>query len=156
MRLIQGLNRLRHLRLELDPELAPYLVTSPHDDFESVLKSYGSVDSSWISGFATLAVLLLIVNCVLVGVVGGLIAVNLGADAPIVALVGIVSAIAFAVAAGAWFSREIGRVAGRFVSVVPAPPTAPAQSSEAVASTSRRPDSASGPEDHPSRTSSAD
>ncbi len=121
MRLVQGLNRLRHVRLELDPGLAPFLVTSPHDDFASVLKAYGPVDASLISGFATLAVAVLIVDCVLFGVVGGLVAVNLGADAAISVIVGIAAAVAFTVAVSVWFFRAIDRFATRLVSVVPAP-----------------------------------
>jgi hypothetical protein len=35
----QGLNRLRHAYLERSPELAPYFVTSTHDDSEGILVS---------------------------------------------------------------------------------------------------------------------
>ena len=125
MRLIQGLNRLRHMRLELDPGLAPFLVTSPHDDFDSVIKAYGPVGASWLSGFATLAVLLLIVNSVLVGVVGGLVAANVRAEGWVAVLVGIVSAVGFAVASAFWFYRAISRVVARFEAVVPAPRSKP-------------------------------
>jgi hypothetical protein len=38
--LIVGMNRLRHGYLELAPDLEPYLVTSPHDDFPGVLQTY--------------------------------------------------------------------------------------------------------------------
>jgi len=121
MRLVQGLNRLRHARLELDPGLAPFLVTSPHDDFESVLQAYGSTDASWTSGFATLAVLTLIINCVLVGVIGGLIAVNVGIGGAWGVIVGLVAAVAFAVGLTIWFFRKVARYAARFVALVPAP-----------------------------------
>ena len=36
--LIVGMNRLRHGYLELAPDLEPYFVTSPHDDFAGVLR----------------------------------------------------------------------------------------------------------------------
>jgi hypothetical protein len=132
MRLVQGLNRLRHMRLELDPSLQPYLVTSRHDDFQSVLRAYGPADASFVSGFATLAVLVLIVNCVLVAVVGGLIAVQLGADATLSVLTGVVGAIGFAVAVGLWFLRAIRDLAARFVSLVPASPERLSPSSAAA------------------------
>jgi hypothetical protein len=38
--LIVGMNRLRHGYLELAPDLAPYFVTSPHDDFPGVMLTY--------------------------------------------------------------------------------------------------------------------
>jgi hypothetical protein len=38
--LIVGMNRLRHGYLELAPDLEPYFVTSPHDDFPGVLQTY--------------------------------------------------------------------------------------------------------------------
>src|SRR5688500_13803275 len=57
--LIQGLNRLRHLRVELDPTFAPYLVTSTNDDIRSVLSSYGGTDSNPVlHSFSTLAALM--------------------------------------------------------------------------------------------------
>ena len=43
--LVQGLNRLRHLRVELDPGIEPYLITSTYDDAESMLSAYGTVNS---------------------------------------------------------------------------------------------------------------
>jgi hypothetical protein len=50
--LVQGLNRLRHLRVELDPGIEPYLITSPYDDVESMLAAYGKVNprlhSLWV------------------------------------------------------------------------------------------------------------
>ena len=39
--LMQGLNRLRRLRVELDPTIGSHLMQSVHDDFESVLDGYG-------------------------------------------------------------------------------------------------------------------
>src|SRR5215469_14392961 len=46
--LVIGMNRLRHAHLELAPELAPYFVTSQHDDEAGILRSYG-VDSARFS-----------------------------------------------------------------------------------------------------------
>lgn len=38
--LVVGMNRLRHAYLDLAPDLAPYLVTSHHDDEAGVLQTY--------------------------------------------------------------------------------------------------------------------
>src|SRR5918995_2475172 len=83
MHWIQGLNRLRMLRLELDPGLEPYLVTSTYDDFDSVLEAYTTKHESPAYAFGTLLVMLVIVNAVLVGVLGGLVAGTMlpGSDA---------------------------------------------------------------------------
>ncbi|CAN5727120.1 hypothetical protein BH23CHL7_BH23CHL7_09360 [soil metagenome] len=122
MRKVQGLNRLRHMRLELDPELEPYLVTSRYDDFESVLDAYGARDRSFAGGLATLAVMLAVVNSVLIGVVSGLVVVNVGGDGAIAVVAGVIAAFAFVAATAMWFLRAINRTAGRFVTLVPAPP----------------------------------
>jgi len=120
MHLIQGLNRLRHMRLELDPGLSPYLVTSPHDDFDSILRTYAPDNAPAANGSATLVVLVLIVNAVLFGVVGGLVAVNLGADATISLVVGAIAFVGLLVAAAVWFARTFRTFSTSFVSLVPA------------------------------------
>jgi hypothetical protein len=122
MRWVQGLNRLRHLRLELDPGLAPYLVTTPYDDFDSVLGAYGPEDSSWTHSLATLVVMVLVLNSVLVAAVAALIAVNLGTDSTVAVVVGLVAAVGFAVLVSVWSYRLISTAATRFRSVTPAPP----------------------------------
>lgn len=38
--LVVGMNRLRHGYLELAPDLEPYFVTSPHDDYAGMLLTY--------------------------------------------------------------------------------------------------------------------
>jgi hypothetical protein len=121
MRWIQGLNRLRSLRLELDPGLAPYLVTSPHDDFKSVLEAYAVAGASPAYAFGTLLALLVTVNAVLAGVVGGLVAANLAADAVTVVAVAIAAAIGFLVATGLAMYRSVRAFPARLVSLVPAP-----------------------------------
>ena len=41
IRALQGMNRLRHVYLEMVPALDPYFSTSPHDDLASVVSVYG-------------------------------------------------------------------------------------------------------------------
>lgn len=41
---VTGMNRLRHAYLELHPELAPYFVSSPHDDPRGALVTLGFAD----------------------------------------------------------------------------------------------------------------
>jgi hypothetical protein len=127
IRWIQGLNRLRHLRLELDPGLAPYLVTSPHDDFDSVLQAYGPEDAPPTTVFFTLAVLLIFINGLLGGVVAALVAVQLGWDAPATVLTGVVAAVLVVLGLGVWMYREAAGAGSRFMAsvVVPAPAARP-------------------------------
>jgi len=120
MRWIQGLNRLRSLRLELDPGLAPYLVTSQYDDFASVLEAYTTEHASRAYAFGTLVVLLVGVNAVLVGFVGGLAAVSLGGDLTAAVLVAALAATGFLVATSIWMYRGVRQMPGRLVSLIPA------------------------------------
>ena len=124
MRWIQGLNRLRSLRLELDPGLAPYLVTSQYDDFESVLEAYTTDHASRAYAFGTLVVLLLAVNCVLVGFVGGLVAVTLGGDLTSSVVAAAVAVIGFLVGTSIWMYRGVRQMPHRLVSLIPAPRSA--------------------------------
>ena len=123
MRWIQGLNRLRALRLELDPGLARYLVTSAHDDFGSVLEEYTTENASPAYAFGTLLAMLLVVNSMLVGVIGGLVPATFlaeGYDAAISVVAGVVATVLFVAAVGLWTYRLTRDFPARLVTVVPA------------------------------------
>ena len=51
LRYLQGMNRLRHAYHEMVPALEPYMITSHHDDFESVAMFYGGARPSAFFGF---------------------------------------------------------------------------------------------------------
>jgi hypothetical protein len=86
--LVQGLNRLRHLRVELDPSIEPYLVTSTHDDAASLLAAYGDnpsrLHSLWVLETLIGAIVALIA-AILVAVLA--LVLNLGSGTATVAAV---------------------------------------------------------------------
>jgi hypothetical protein len=79
--LVQGLNRMRQLRVQLDPTIEPYLVLSPYDDAVSLLASYGDnnprLHTLWIletligAIVALIAAFLAAILAVILNVTGG-------------------------------------------------------------------------------------
>lgn len=89
-RWVQGLNRLRHARLELDPGFAAYLVTSPHDDAEAVLSSYATESASdLLHGLYILPTLVALVNALLAAALLADVALLLGQPAQVALVLGI-------------------------------------------------------------------
>ena len=89
-RLVQGLNRLRQLRVQLDPTIEPHLVTSPYDDFMSVLSAYGEnnprLHSLWV-----LPTLIGAVVALTAGIFVGVLALLLDVDPGTATLIGVVT-----------------------------------------------------------------
>ncbi|MFN8620876.1 MAG: hypothetical protein U0869_09055 [Chloroflexota bacterium] len=52
IRCLQGMNRVRHAFHVVRPDLAPYFISSRHDDLRGVLSTYGPVGDSMASGLA--------------------------------------------------------------------------------------------------------
>lgn len=95
-RWVQGLNRLRHARIELDPEFEQYLVTSPYDDVNAVLSAYAAEGTSpRLHGFYILPTLIAMVNALIAGFLAADITLVAGLSGLIAAIVGVVT---FAVA----------------------------------------------------------
>jgi hypothetical protein len=125
MRWIQGLNRLRAVRLEMDPSLEPYIVTSANDDFDSVIGEYVTEGQSPAYAFGTLMALLLVVNAMLVGVIGGLLpAVVLadGYDGLVSVATGVIATTFFTITSGLAVYRSTLSYSSRVKSIVPARP----------------------------------
>jgi predicted Co/Zn/Cd cation transporter (cation efflux family) len=99
-KMVQGLNRLRHLRVELDPAIGPHLVTSPYDDLESVLSSYGDNNPA-LHSFWTLDALIGTVVAVLCAFLAALIAVTLSVDGGVATVAGVAAFF------GAFFVAEL-------------------------------------------------
>ena len=129
MRWVQGLNRLRSLRLELDPDLAPFLVTSAHDDFDSILEAYGAQESAEGAGFwalvaaglSTLFALVLFVNAMLAGFVAALVAALLGAQGWVTVAVGIAGGSLLVILIGLSMYREARSGSAHFQAMLPSP-----------------------------------
>jgi hypothetical protein len=75
VRLVFGMNRLRHAYLEIAPELEPYFVTSHYDDEEGVLETLGPAARVRPSRFlSSTPVVVGLIDAVLAGILAGLVA----------------------------------------------------------------------------------
>jgi hypothetical protein len=119
-RLIQGLNRLRRLRIELDPTMAQYLVTSTHDDVYSVLESYGDSSSAFHS-FYTLAALMGILIAVLAAFTAATAGLVLGADTGVVIVIGLVTFVLATTLPAVWAYRSFKLAQRKMTVLFPAP-----------------------------------
>ncbi|MCU1431548.1 MAG: hypothetical protein JWP95_653 [Actinotalea sp.] len=88
--LLLGMNRLRAAYLEIDPSLAPYLVTSPHDDMAGLMTTYtmGRRRSTFSHVAASTSMFMHVVNGIVAGTLGALVAHSLGLGPGAVAAVG--------------------------------------------------------------------
>jgi len=109
--LVAGMNRLRHAYLEMAPELAPYFVTSHHDDMAGIMQTYGDRPEIRPSRIlASTPALVGIIDGVLAGFLAALVAVALGASLMMYVTTGIVATLcSIAVIATVPF-RDIARV----------------------------------------------
>ena len=99
VRLVFGMNRLRHAYLEIAPELEPYFVTSHYDDEEGVLETLGPAARVRPSRFlSSTPVVVGLIDAVLAGILAGLVArvADVGV-APSIALGAVVGLAAVAV-----------------------------------------------------------
>jgi hypothetical protein len=99
--LVIGMNRLRAGYLELDPGLADYLVTSWNDDEAGLMRTYtmGKRRSKVSHIVASTSFFVMMVNTIVAGTLGALIAYVAGASIPITAVTGTLAAVLYT---GAW------------------------------------------------------
>lgn len=90
---VQGMNRLRRAYLELDPGLEPYLISGWTEDVTGVLQTYGappgthpSLRENFTHALVTTPAMIGFVNCVVAGVLAGLVFAQLGAPMEISAI----------------------------------------------------------------------
>jgi hypothetical protein len=105
-----GMNRLRNAYVDLDPGMEPYLVTSRYDDAAGLSASYlmGRRRSTASHVLASTGMFVTVVNAIVAGTLGGLIA--LAAEAPVwlIAVIGAVSSLAYLTATIAIAARRFG------------------------------------------------
>jgi hypothetical protein len=95
--MVLGMNRLRAAYVELDPSLAEYLVTSPYDDVAGLMRSYtmGMPRSLVSHVVGSTSFFVGVVNSIVAGTLGALIANAAGGGAALVAVVGTLSGLAY-------------------------------------------------------------
>jgi hypothetical protein len=96
--LVSGMNRLRHAYLEIAPELEPYFVTGHHDDQQGIYETYGpNTQIRLYRLLASTSVLVGVIDAVLAGVFGGLLAEAAGAGSGLSFSIGAVVALVIVV-----------------------------------------------------------
>jgi hypothetical protein len=84
LRAVRGMNRIRHAYREMVPGLAPYFVSSFHDDERGVLAAYGDITPSQgmlaniVHGLTTMIGMVATVVAMIVGALAALVAVGVG------------------------------------------------------------------------------
>lgn len=119
---VLAMNRLRAAYFEIDPSLAPYFMTSPHDDRAGSRRTYDFFDNrpSFIHVGGSSMVLVMTVNSALLGLLGAAIAKALAAPTWALFLIAIAVAVAFWVASLVRGERSYRRV---WVTYLPVNPT---------------------------------
>ena len=95
--IILGMNRLRAAYVEMDPGIAEYLVTSQYDDQAGLMTTYtmGMRRSTVSHVVGSTSMFINIVNAIVAGTLGALIADAAGGDAVATSLAGIVAGVAY-------------------------------------------------------------
>lgn len=119
---ILGMNRLRAAYLEIDPSLAPYFVTSPHDDQRGLMTTYlmGWPRSTFSHVIASTSIFLTVFNAIVAATLGALVTGAAGAAPSVVAVIGTAVGVGFVAAQLAVGRRTFGNV--RQTPLFPTPP----------------------------------
>ena len=94
---ILGMNRLRAAYLDLDPSLAPYFITSPHDDHRGLMVTYhmGWPRSTLSHVAGSTSIFLTVVNAIVAGTLGALVADAVDAASAVVVVTGVVCGVGY-------------------------------------------------------------
>ena len=97
VRLVIGMNRLRRAYVEIAPDLADRFVTGISDDEEGVWFTYGGNPSAFpvVDVLASTPGMLMVVNAVVAGVLGALVALTLNVGTEVAVVVGIACFVLF-------------------------------------------------------------
>jgi hypothetical protein len=122
---VQGMNRIRAGYLEIVPEVAPYLITSPHDDFAGLMITMGVAPTTTarriLSGFVTTPAVVWVVDCVVAGAIVAIAAGPLGAPTPLAVGVGAAGALVTLAAGVVYAQRIVGTSIGAIRPLNPTP-----------------------------------
>jgi hypothetical protein len=118
-----GMNRLRAAYTELDPGIDRYFVTSTHDDSEGVGRTYafyGDV-SDLVQVLASSAMLILVVDVVVAGVLAGLVANAIDGPGWVIAVAATAAGACYVMAWTWYFARRIFAQERRYEALFPHP-----------------------------------
>ena len=120
---ILGMNRLRAGYLDIDPSLAPYFVTSAHDDQQGLMDTYlmGWPRSIFSHVVASTSIFLTVVNAGVAGTLGALITSTTGAAGAVVTIIGVVAGVLYL--GGQLFVGQRSFRTLRQTSLFPTPPS---------------------------------
>lgn len=95
--MITGMNRLRAAYREIDPGIEPYLVASWHDDGPGLTATYtlGRPRSTFVHVVGSTAMFVNVVNSIVAGTLGALVADAAGAGVPVVAVLGALAGLGY-------------------------------------------------------------
>ncbi|OZC56430.1 MULTISPECIES: hypothetical protein [Nocardiaceae] len=120
--LVIGMNRLRHAYLDLLPGLEPYFVTGYHDDWASLLQTYGFGRRIGVLHlFGGSAVIVGVVNSMISGVIAVVIATICGAADWLQIVTGVMVAVFVAFILISTFVKRLRRFRREFVPRFPKP-----------------------------------
>jgi hypothetical protein len=121
---VQGMNRIRHAYLELEPQLEPYFVTSAYDDAPGILQStFGGPGRPLpIQPIVAIPGVVAVVDSVVAGATLGIASYGLDLGSAVSLMVGAVGFVVSIVLFAAWARRWIARSDAGFVSRFPSPP----------------------------------
>lgn len=134
LRTIAGMNRIRHAYLEVVPGLDPYFMTSQYDDILGVLSTYGEPTGehpSFFLGFlhalTTTDGMVSTITTVVAGILGGIVALLVGAAPGLAIGVGLLSfAVLFLLLSRAGY-RNFARFGAQLGPRFPTPPRSPGE-----------------------------
>jgi hypothetical protein len=112
IRLLQGMNRLRHAYHETVPGLDPYFITGHHDDVLGIFAGYGA-DVQLISlrsivhGFTTVVGMLGVINSALTGVVAATLAILVLGEGAEAIVIGVIAFVIVLVISVVWIARAV-------------------------------------------------
>jgi hypothetical protein len=109
--IVLGMNRLRAGYVDLDPGIAQYLITSQHDDQAGLMLTYtmGLPRSAISHVFGSTSMFIHIINAMVAGTLGALIADAAAGNTLATAVAGIVAGVAYLAIVVAAAQRSFGR-----------------------------------------------
>jgi hypothetical protein len=123
-RWVLGMNRIRAAYLELAPDLERWFITSHHDDERGAMVTGGWGTFPTLFGYVTTPAAVGVVDAVIAGVIVVLGTRALGLDAPVAAMLGVVTAVALNLALTSYARWAYRRWRELYPPVSPTPETA--------------------------------